>query len=251
MCTACVKFAGVDPAYAHDLGKTMMPPVHWVRDAAWRLYNICVSIKEVGDKALRMGLYDLAFAKYEDAQMVHKTGIHNNEWIGDVEDEGFHKACDSLLTICQTNILLTTLKTLTDPTENVTPSEAADFILKSSRPHAIEDPRRPTPLSMPERSRLYHYRGIALAMKDKDRMAFSNLRIAYQLDPTDQGIKRDLTITRRRLAATTPQEKTAAGTIQSIRLPNEPLELEPPTFTKSEFINGERYLLRRQGYQGM
>lgn len=228
----------------------MMPPVHWVRDAAWRIYYICASIKKVGDQALRMGLYDLAFAKYEDAQTVHKTAVHNNERVGDVEDEGFHTACDRLLTICETNILLASLKASTDPNEDITPQQAADFVLSHAKPSDIDDTNRFTELSLPEKSRLYHYRGIAYTIKENDKMAFANLRRAYQLDPTDRNIKLDLIITKRRSTAKTPQEKAAAGTVQAARLPNEPLKLEPPSFTKSEFINGERWLLRRRGYQG-
>ena len=110
-----MKFTNVDTTYAADLGKSMMPPVQWVRDAAWRLYNVCVSIKEVGDYALRIGNYDQAFAKYEDSQDVYKTGIHNNPRIGDVEDQGFHTACHHLLMTCETNILLACLKMISDP----------------------------------------------------------------------------------------------------------------------------------------
>ena len=227
-----------------------MPPVHWIRDAAWRVYSICVSIKEVADRALRMGNYDLAFAKYEDAQTVHKTACHNNNRIAGVEDEGFHTACDHLVVICETNIFLVTLKWSSEPNVNLTALEAADFVLKGSKPSELEDPDRYTPISQSNKSRLYHYRGIALSMKGNDKLAFGNLRKAYQLDPSDKDIKRDFLIAGRRLKAKTPEKMAAAGIIEASRLRNEPLKLEPPVFTQSEFINTERYLLRKAGYQG-
>ena len=227
-----------------------MPPIHWVRDAAWRLYNVCVSIKEVGDYALRIGNYDQAFAKYEDAQEVHKTGIHNNPRIDDVEDEGFHKACDHLLTTCRTNIFLACLKSLSDPNEKLTASDAASFILRSLPLADLEDQTRIAPLSNSQKKRLYHYRGIALSLKNNDKSAFKHLQIASQIDPLDQGIKRDMLIAKERCAGKTAASKAAAGAIDPSRLPNDPLKLEPPTYTKSEFINGERYLLRQYGYQG-
>lgn len=228
----------------------MMPPVHWVRDAAWRLYYICVSIKEVGDRALRMGLYDLAFAKYEDAQKVHKTGVHNNKRIGDVEDKGFHDACDRLLTTCETNIILASLKASTDPSEAVTGPSAADFVFKHASTRDIEDPERKNELSWLQKARLYQYRGIAYSIKENDKLAFTNFRKSFQLDPTNKDCKRDLLITKRRLTAGSIEERFTAGTVQVSLLQDEPMALEQPVFTKSEFINGERYLLRKLGYQG-
>ena len=228
----------------------MMPPIHWVRDAAWRLYNACVSIKEVGDYALRIGNYDLAFAKYEDAQQVYKTGVLNNPRIGDVEDEGFHRACDHFLMTCETNILLACLKSISDPNENMTAPDAANFILKTIQLADLEDQTRMTPLTNDQKSRLYHYRGIALSLKINDKSALNHLLKASQLDPLDKGIQRDLLIAKGRFTAKTAASKAAAGVIDPSLLPNEPLELEPPAYTKSEFINGERYLLRQWGYQG-
>lgn len=245
-----MKFAAVDAAYAEDLGKTMMPPVHWVRDAAWRVYNICVSIKEVADQALRMGKYDLAFAKYEDAQTVHRTAVLNNKRIGAVNDEGFHTACDHLVGNCETNIFLVTLKSGVDPAENITPLQAADFVLRGSKVSDMEDPNRWTPISRVQKGRMYYYRGIAFSIKDNDKLAYGNLRKAYQLDSSNREIKRDLRIMARRLKAQTPEDKAAAGTVEAARLRNEPLELEPPVFTPSEMINSERALLLRFGYQG-
>ncbi|KAF6234507.1 hypothetical protein HO173_007132 [Letharia columbiana] len=64
----------------------MMPPLHWVRAAAWKLYHTCASIKQVGDQALRMGNYDLALAKYQDSQNVFKRAQADNENISGVED---------------------------------------------------------------------------------------------------------------------------------------------------------------------
>lgn len=250
MYVGCVKFTNVDAAYAEDLGKTMMPPVQWVRDAAWRLYNVCVSIKEVGDYALRISNYDQAFAKYEDAQQVHNTGVHNNPRIGDVEDEGFHAACDSLLMKCETNILLACLKSISDPKESMTASDAANFILKTIPLADLENQTRSTPLLNDQKCRLYHYRGIALSLKNNDKSAFNNLKIASQLDPLDEGIKRDMLIAKGRSTARNAASKAAAGVLDPSRLRNEPLDLEPPTYSKSEFINGERYLLRQCGYQG-
>ena len=229
----------------------MMPSIRWVRDAAWRLYYTCVSVKEVADQALRMGLYDLALAKYMDSQNVHKTGLINNKRIEAVEDDGFHVACSRLFTTCETNILLASLKVAIDPNEDMTLQAAADFVLKVTTDPGIEDQLQGTGMPLLQKSRLYHYRGISLIIKGNDKEASINLRKACRLDPSDNGIRRDLLVTHRRLTAKTPQAKAAAGTVELSRLSNEPLELEAPTFTKSEYINGERYLLRKYGYQGV
>lgn len=104
----------------------MMPPLHWVRAAAWKLYHTCASIKQVGDQALRMGNYDLALAKYQDSQNVFKRAQADNENISGVEDPGLHASSDRLISICGTNILLCTPKAGEDPKEQgTTPHEAA------------------------------------------------------------------------------------------------------------------------------
>ena len=142
------------------------------------------------------------------------------------------------------------MKASADPTNAITAPDAAEFVLKGAEPDAIEDPEWKSQMSQPQKSRLYHYYGIAFCMKNNDKLALNNLRRAFQLDSSDKGIERDLLIVRQRLAAKTPKDKAAAGTVEASRLCNEPLELEPPVFTKSKFINTERYLLRKAGYQG-
>ena len=132
----------------------------------------------------------------------------------------------------------------------MTASEAAGFILKTIPLANLENQSRPTPLSSDQKSRLYHYRGIALSLKNNDKSAFNHLQIAFQVDPLNEFIKHDVSIAKGRYTARTAASKAAAGVIDPSRLPNGPLELEPPTYTKSEFINEERYLLRQYGYQG-
>lgn len=165
-----VKFNGnVDAAYAQDLSKAMMPPLHWVRAAAWKLYHTGVSIKQVGDEAVRMGNYDLAFAKYQDCQIVFKTAQCNNENISGVEDEGFHASRDRLISICETKILLSSLKAGEDPKDTqTTPLQAADLVLKVGDTQYIEATDRTSQLSLLEKSKLYHYRGIAYAIKGNE-----------------------------------------------------------------------------------
>ena len=104
--------------------------------------------------------------------------------------------------------------------------------------------------SVLEKSRRNHYRGIALAVNNKDKAAFLHLRKAYELDPNNQYVKLDLLITKRRLAAKSEEEKSIMGKVTADRLPNDPLELDPPIITPSHFIAGERHLLRKFGYQG-
>ena len=76
-------------------------------------------------------------------------------------------------------------------------------------------------------------------------------RKAAQFDRTSgQLIEHDLAITKRRHAAKSVKEKTDAGGVKASLLKDEPLEHENPIFTTSEPIDGERYLLRKFGYQG-
>lgn len=153
-----------------------MPPFLWVRAATWKLYDTGVSMKQVGDQALRMETYDLAFAKYENCQNVFKTAQANNENLSGIEYAEFNGSSDRLISNCETNILLSTLNAGEDPKEQeMTALEAANFVLRSDATQNIEATDRVTQLSGLEKSRHHHYRAIAYAIKGDDNAAFIRL----------------------------------------------------------------------------
>lgn len=79
------------------------------------------------------------------------------------------------------------------------------------------------------------------------------LDTAWKLDPTNKVLKSHLAITSNRLAATTKSARAAFGTIyssKSLQQLDKLVNIPPPILTPSEFIAGERYLLRHFCYQG-
>ena len=93
------------------------------------------------------------------------------------------------------------------------------------------------------KSKLIHYRAIALAVTKQSKAALIAFEKAYQIDPTNHEAKRHLHIMRLRLKGKTSAEITPDRLERPILLPEK-------VVLPSQFIAGERYLLKRQGYTG-
>ncbi|KAL8758142.1 MAG: hypothetical protein Q9184_004010, partial [Pyrenodesmia sp. 2 TL-2023] len=230
----------IDKAHGLSLQEDMIFPIRWTRAVTWQLYAVMVSIAKVAEEALQLENIDLAVAKYDDCQKVYEIARHNNSRLDESEDAGFYRSCAKLMNMCQANTILLTLQ---DPSIHE-PGGAQSIVEQTDNVTAMNEPVV-TPLA---RSRLFHYRGIAYAMMGKDGPALDCLRKAIQLEPQNQILRQHMATIKKRMAAKTRAEKVAAGTITANGL--KPMEIPEPVYTPSQFIAGERYLLRKFNYKG-
>ncbi|KAI4205612.1 MAG: hypothetical protein LQ346_001396 [Caloplaca aetnensis] len=236
-----VKILGpVDKAYALGLQEDMIFPIRWTRAVTWQLYDVMVSIAKVAEEAVQLENADMAVAKYNDCQKVYEIACQNNSRLDTSEDVGFYQSCAMLTDMCQANSILLALQ---DPSIHE-PGSATTIVEQTDNLNAWNEPVV-TPLA---RSKLLHYRGIGHAMVGKDGPALDCFRKAIRLDPQNQNLRRHTIIAKKRMTAKTRAEKLAAGTITADGL--EPMAIPEPVYTPSQFIAGERHLLRRFNYKG-
>ena len=230
----------IDPAHADNLRVNMVPEVNWVRGFAWEVYELMLSIARSGDEAFHIGLFDHACSKYTDCISSFEAAFQNDPRLPNLEDEGFHESCSQLATTALFNLTLATLR-----------QEEWDQVIHGT--NAWEEPVPFLGGIESYKSLIRHCRAIALAARQKNKQALKHLQEALKLDPQNQLLRDHISITSRRLAASTKSAKNAIGTIysaDSLKQLNKPLEVPPPVLKPSEFIAGERYLLRHFRYQG-
>ncbi|KAL8825682.1 MAG: hypothetical protein Q9170_007701 [Blastenia crenularia] len=233
-------FGFVDADYARSLQDDMMFPIRWTRAVAWQLYSLMVSIARAAEEARHLGNTDIAYAKYDDCGKVWEIACGHNPRFNSLEDRGFHRSCAMLTNVCHINIMLMALQ---NPAYQV--AEGLQEIIKQTG--AVDDMDGPivTPLGT---SKMYHYRGIAMAALGRDDKALLDFRKAIRLDAQNQILRRHLAIIKKRIGATSPADKLAAGNISVEGL--QFMEIPDPIYAPSEYIAGERYLLRKFNYPG-
>lgn len=223
-----------------SLKAAMVPEVNWVRGLAWDTYGLLVSIANVADEAFRLGHFITARAKYGDCLAAWQIACGNNPRLTDFEDDGFRQSCQNLLTITKANSVLAMIRD-------------RDWVAVVEETEGLEGADTLCCVTVLDKSLLFHCRAIAMAAERNTQEAHRYLDMAWKLDPTNKVLERHLGIASNRLAANTKSAREAFGTIystKSLQQLDKLVNIPPPVLTPSEFIAGERYLLRHFGYQG-
>lgn len=230
----------IDSTFERSLKAAMVSEVNWVRGLAWDTYGLLVSIANVADEAFRLGHFITARAKYGDCLAAWEIACGNNPRLSDFEDDGFRKSCQNLLIITKANSVLATIRD-------------RDWVAVVEKTEGLESVDSLTCVTVLDKSLLFHCRAIAIAAERNAQEAHRYLDMAWKLDPTNKVLKRHLGIASNRLAANTKSAREAFVTIystKSLQQLDKLVNIPPPVLKPSEFIAGERYLLRHFGYQG-
>jgi len=231
--------------YTRQVGESMMPPARWARAAAWELYDLALSIKNVGDTALRMGSDGLDTGNYKHCQQVFQGALANNTRVADLEDQGFHQAGDRLSSVCGINMCLATV--LGKGLREGGPMVRAKAVLKGTENLDGWYRENGSDIAV---IRLHHYRAVALAMTGESKLAMTELKKASHREPSNERLSVTLQRLSAKATANTTKDKKALLTAMRECLSTEPLGVDPPTFIPSEQVAGERYTLCKFGYKG-
>jgi hypothetical protein len=98
-----VSFAGpVNTALRVRVTQAMTQRVAWLRAGAWEIYDLALSIKRVGDRALKMGNGDMALAKWDDSSVFEQTAFEQNHMMSGIDDD-LYKARNRLRCVVATD----------------------------------------------------------------------------------------------------------------------------------------------------
>ncbi|KAL8651638.1 MAG: hypothetical protein Q9210_003140 [Variospora velana] len=215
----------VDLAYARSL--TQDKP-----QSAWHAYETYAYLLQVTGKAIEEGHYQLALSRLSFCCLIDKP-VYCSPRFQRIDDDGLHAGCAMLLTCRGLNCCLAQLKDDLKPiSERVTRAfEALTW---------LEEPHAPPP-DIKVQSRINHYK-------------------ASTTDPDNHLLNHHRATAKRRVEATLVdgrgEARMADGLSTTEKLTADSIPLawvmypDLPTYVPSGKIAGERYLLRKLGYEG-
>lgn len=233
-----VQIEGIaDLDYAKHTMDSISPSVKWLRGTAWGCYELVESRVKVAEKAYGLEKWKKAWITYREAiQVMHDGCYHNRELNAEAytfDDDDFFETIDFAYPLMESNTMLIRVR-----------AKEWDKVLCTTA--NLDSPEAP-PMSSLVRGRMYLYRAIALAAKDRRRGAIQEIRKAFKAEPSDRIISDFATM------VADPSDMTATQAIfsdTSIAKFKELLPLQPAMMNPSEDIASERHVLQYFGYKG-
>ncbi|KAF1847092.1 uncharacterized protein K460DRAFT_413897 [Cucurbitaria berberidis CBS 394.84] len=243
-----VTFSGTfDPAIVKRIMQAMTRKVAWLRAGAWEVHDIALSIKRMGDWALRLNNADMALAKYEDTRTFMITTMKLNSMMSGLDIEFDKALCriecttwvDTALLMLSDAMLKEAGKRVYDAVPNmIIHIEAAERMAAKGK----------STVPAPVISRFYYLLGIAelgLSHPVKAAKAFAK---AYKLvsdSPTKEGYEvakewKDLG----------KNARTARLNAVLTSMPKEPLAIPDMKAYITPEVASEHWVMRELGYQG-
>ena len=232
-----VQIEGItDLDYAKLTMDSISPSVKWLRGTAWGVYELVKSRVEVAEKAYGLEKWQKAWITYREAiQVMHNGCYHNHELNNETytfNDDDFFETINLAYPLMESNTMLIRVR-----------AKEWDEVLRTTA--NLDSPEVP-PMSSLVRGRMYLYRAIALAAKDRRRGAIQAIRKAFKAKPSDPIISDFATMVA--LSGLTATRTIFSDT--SIAKFKRLLPLQPAIMNPSVDTARERHVLLYFGYKG-
>jgi tetratricopeptide (TPR) repeat protein len=160
----------IDIAYQQELRASIVPRIGWIRGLAWKTYDILVSLAEEGHEAFRLGKYDCAGNRYDDALTACVLAFGEHPILGAFCDTEWQGHCSTLYLNTRANYALAAVRQGDWPRVLAATSALATT----------------TDLTQ---SAMYRCRAIALAVQKDDKQSLDCLSKAAAMDPTNESLQ--------------------------------------------------------------
>ena len=223
-------WGAIDPGYALSLKSIIESDIKWARGAIWEMHDLVMSHKARGDQYYELGNWSHAAESYNSGKLLLDIGRKNTP----------ARILDLTMFTLEANITLTMLR-----------NEDPSGVLEKTRVFVragLHNVSKEISLFV---SRVYAYRAWALMLTGQNKEAILALREAAKANPLDEP---DENCGQMMAQTLDPGKDAEEAEINKLFFGLGKLEDQitvplPPT-SPSDTIAGERYVLRKLGYQG-